>query len=256
RPGACGPHRGARSPRVRRWTVPTHDRGGVDARGAIVKRGRQEGFRWLSRANSWSTTSFGGKLMHPIPVLLVALGALGFFVNVSAPADKKPPRNEGESKVVREQVSGQLRRPGEKILRITGKAKVLDANTLVFGDGTQVKTGLGMDAPDLLQKGLIGDSFYPCGKEAARFLTKLIGQQTVTFIASKDQDVEAKKLRGNCFVGETSLEIEMVRNGWAVAQHSGITAWEIIAREKKRGLWRGRFVLPDRWRKGERLKGE
>ena len=193
--------------------------------------------------------------MRPIPVLF-AIAALGLCGNVSAPDNKKPKREESESKVVRERVRGQLRRPDEKILRITGKVEVRDANTLVFGDGTEVTTGVGMDAPDLKQQGRIGDSFYPCGKEAAEFLTKLIGQQTVTFLASKDQDLAAKKLRGNCFVGETSLEIEMVRNGWAMAHHSGITAWEIIARENKRGLWRGRFVLPERWRKGERLEGE
>ena len=193
--------------------------------------------------------------MRPIPVLF-AFAALGLCGNVSAPGEKKPSRDEGESKVVRGRVRGQLQRPDEKILRITGTVEVRDANALVFGDGTEVTTGVGMDAPDLKQQGLIGDSFYPCGKEAAEFLTKLIGRQTVTFLASKDQDLEAKKLRGNCFVGETSLEIEMVRNGWAIAHHSGITAWEIIERENKRGLWQGRFVLPERWRKGERLAGE
>jgi endonuclease YncB( thermonuclease family) len=193
--------------------------------------------------------------MRLIPVLF-AIAVLGRCGNVSAPDDKKPSRDEGESKVVKERVRGQLQRPDEKILRLTGKVEVRDANTLVFADGTEVTTGLGMDAPDLKQQGLIGDSFYPCGKEAAEFLTKLIGQQSVTFLASKDQDLEAKKLRGNCFVGETSLEIEIVRNGWAIAHHSGITAWEIIARENKRGLWQGRFVLPERWRKGERLEGE
>ena len=31
---------------------------------------------------------------------------------------------------------------------------------------------------------------------------------------------------------------------------------EIIARENKRGLWRGQFIAPKRWRKGERLPGE
>jgi endonuclease YncB( thermonuclease family) len=149
-----------------------------------------------------------------------------------------------------------MRRPDETLLRITGKVEVRDANTLVFGDGTEVTIGMGMDAPDLKQMAMNGDSLYPCGKEAAEFLKKLIGRQTVTFLASKDQDLEAKKLRGNCFVGETSLEIEMVRNGWAIAHHSGITAWEISARENKRGLWQGQFVLPERWRKGDRLKGE
>jgi hypothetical protein len=33
-------------------------------------------------------------------------------------------------------------------------------------------------------------------------------------------------------------------------------AWEIIARENKRGRRRGEFVAPERWRKGEWLTGE
>jgi len=45
----------------------------------------------------------------------------------------------------------------------------------------------------------------------------------------------------------------MVRNRWAISHHRGMDTWEIIARENKRGLWRGQFVLPERWRKGERL---
>jgi hypothetical protein len=48
----------------------------------------------------------------------------------------------------------------------------------------------------------------------------------------------------------------MVRSSWAFSHHSLMDAWEIIARENKRGLWRGEFVLPEHWRKGERLKGE
>jgi hypothetical protein len=35
-----------------------------------------------------------------------------------------------------------------------------------------------------------------------------------------------------------------------------MTPYEIIARENNRGLWRGEFVLPERWRQGERLPGE
>lgn len=52
------------------------------------------------------------------------------------------------------------------------------------------------------------------------------------------------------------LQIELVRNGWAIARHSSMEEWEVIARENKRGLWRGQFVLPELWRKGERLPGE
>jgi endonuclease YncB( thermonuclease family) len=110
-----------------------------------------------------------------------------------------------------------------------------------------------IDAPEPEQTGLIGDSFYPCGKEAAQFLQKLIGDQPVTcFTGAKSTN----RLRGDCFVGETKLQIELVRNGWAIARHSSMEEWEVIARENKRGLWRGQFVLPERWRKGERLPDE
>jgi len=64
-----------------------------------------------------------------------------------------------------------------------------------------------------------------------------------------------KKFRGACFAGEKSLETEMVRNGWAILDHEAKEAWEIIARENGRGLWRDKFVEPKRWRKGKRLPG-
>jgi WD40 repeat protein/endonuclease YncB( thermonuclease family) len=168
----------------------------------------------------------------------------------------QPSTAGGNSRLRRDYVRGQLKSPHEQLLRIRGKVKVLDANTLVFEDGTEIEVGGGMDAPDLAQQGLIGETLFPCGKEAAEFLRKLIGDQTVTFLAFTDQEPGARRLRGRCLVGEMSPEIEMVRNGWAVADHTGTTGWEIIARENHRGLWRGQFIVPRRWRAGERLPGE
>jgi endonuclease YncB( thermonuclease family) len=52
------------------------------------------------------------------------------------------------------------------------------------------------------------------------------------------------------------LQLEMVRNGWAIANHSGKEPFEIFAREAKRGMWRGKFVIPKKWRMGERLPEE
>jgi endonuclease YncB( thermonuclease family) len=192
------------------------------------------------------------------PVLVVSvLGAVVLCTDVSSSDDKKPEGAGDKPKVVKEQVRGGIVFPAERRMwtRITGKVKVVNAYTLRFEDGTEVCLGGGIDAPELDQKGLIGGSFYPCGKEAAEFLTKLIGDQTVTFLGGGEQRV-GKNPAGSCFVGETNLEIEMVRNGWALSHHSGMDAWEIIARENKRGLWRGKFVVPERWRKGERLPGE
>jgi endonuclease YncB( thermonuclease family) len=41
-----------------------------------------------------------------------------------------------------------------------------------------------------------------------------------------------------------------------MAHHTSMATWEAIAREHKRGIWRGEFILPQKWRKGERLPGE
>jgi endonuclease YncB( thermonuclease family) len=140
-------------------------------------------------------------------------------------------------------------------LRVSGKVKVIDANTLAFEDGTLVRVGGTMDAPDLDQPARLGKAFYPAGKEAAEFLKKLIGAKEVTFYPFGDGGKKGVK-NGLAFVGETQLGIEMVRSGWAVSNHSTMIPYESIAREAKRGLWRGEFVLPGEWRKGQRLKGE
>jgi endonuclease YncB( thermonuclease family) len=194
--------------------------------------------------------------MRPTFCALVLLG-----LAVAAPGQGQEPRrpNSGRSKVERTLVHGQWRFPDDKLVRITGRVTVLDAHTLRYEDGTEVDLIGAIDAPDLGQKGRIGDQLYPAGREAAEFLRKLIGEQVVTCYIDTDREdwAEQTKFRqGKAFVGETSLNTELVRHGWAMAHHSGMTAWEAIARENKRGLWRGTFVYPERWRKGERLPGE
>jgi endonuclease YncB( thermonuclease family) len=185
------------------------------------------------------------------------LALLGLVITRTVGGNDETPKRDDKAKVVREQVPGQWRHRGEKLLRITGRVKVLDAHTLLFGDGTEVNINGGMDAPDLAQQGLIGDALYPFGKEAAAFLERLIGNRSVTCYSDADDPIDAKKLgRAEAFVGETKLEIEMVRHGWAMAHHSGMAAWEVIARDNKRGVWRGTFVCPEKWRKGERLPQE
>jgi WD40 repeat protein len=139
-----------------------------------------------------------------------------------------------------------------------GKVTVIDANTLRFEDGTQVQVAGGSDAPDLGQQARLSGAFYSCGKDAAEFLKNLIADRPVSFYAfeSLQNKDPQNRSRGVCFVGETDLGMELVRNGWALALHSGMTPYEIIARSNKRGLWRGDFVLPESWRNGERLPGE
>jgi endonuclease YncB( thermonuclease family) len=140
-----------------------------------------------------------------------------------------------------------------RLTKINGKVEVLDAHTLRLWDGTLIDLNGGMDAPDLNQQGKIADAFYPCGEEAAAFLKLLIADRKVTYY---HEGRRGNKLHGDCFVGETCLQIEMVRNGWAVSHHTGMDSWQTIACDKHRGLWRGTFVRPELWRKGQRLPGE
>jgi endonuclease YncB( thermonuclease family)/Leucine-rich repeat (LRR) protein len=168
-------------------------------------------------------------------------------------ADDPPSVQSEAPRVVKEKIAGACRFPAEDYLRITGKVKVLDSHTLAFDDGTQVELNGGMDGPELEQWALIGDVLYPCGREAAEFLKRLIGDQPVVCYLENDRGA---KPRGDAYVGESRLDVEMVRGGWAISHHSGTESWEIIARQNKRGLWRGVFVEPEKWRKGERLPGE
>jgi endonuclease YncB( thermonuclease family) len=173
-------------------------------------------------------------------------------------ANSEPKREVNQPMVLREQVRGGIAYdPAKRILvRITGKVRVIDAHTLVFADGTQADLNGGTEAPELEQQGSIDGKLYPCGKEAAEFLRKLIGDRPVTCYTFQD-NVRGKKMRlVSAFLGEMRLNTEMARNGWAISDHSGMDVWEVIARQNKRGLWRGEFVTPAGWRKGERLPGE
>jgi endonuclease YncB( thermonuclease family) len=181
-------------------------------------------------------------------ILCVVLSALSAIVG--AQDGKKTEPREDKPKVVRDKVKGSIHHAGGKSewQRIAGKAKVVDAHTLLYEDGTQIQ--LLVVAPDLDQMGKVDGSLYPCGKEAAEFLGKLIADRPVTCFLVGAQD----KWLG--YVGDTNIEHALIINGWALAHHSGMNAAEIIARENKRGLWRGQFVDPDDWRAGKRLPGE
>src|SRR5262245_21415786 len=99
-----------------------------------------------------------------------------------------PPWVPGETpRVAKEKIAGAFRFPAENYVRITGKVKVLDSHTLAFDDGTRVELNGGMDGPELEQFGLVGDVLYPCGREAAEFLKKLIGDQPVVCYLESDR---------------------------------------------------------------------
>lgn len=181
-------------------------------------------------------------------VPLLVLDANGF------PPDQPQPISS-ESKPHRSTIQGGLSHSTGDWIRITGKVRVKNGYTIVFEDGAEVELAAGVE---LEQQGLINGQLYPAGKQAAQFLRKLIGDQTVTMNinATTEEYRRGEVKSGQCFVGETNLGFELIRGGWAFAGHSTLVPTEIMARDHQRGIWRGKFVPPDRWRMGERLPGE
>jgi endonuclease YncB( thermonuclease family) len=190
----------------------------------------------------------GGVMSRIFAVLCVAL--LTVCSHVAAEDGKRPVPANGKPTVLKDRVKGSIHHgKGKKVWeRITGPAHVIDASTIEFEDGTRV--ALAVVAPALEQKALIDGSLYPCGREAAEFLRKLIGDRPVSCLLVGEAD------RWIGYVGDTNITHAMVLHGWALAGHSSLHAAEIIARENKRGLWRGQFIDPDDWRAGKRLPGE
>ena len=175
----------------------------------------------------------------------------GFWSHVGVDSRNKAKVVEGMPKIVKDRVRGSIYhdKGAREWQRISGQVRVIDAHTLEFADGTRIL--LHVVAPELGQMGMIDGTPYPCGKEAAEFLRKLIGEQSVMCFFAEAQD---DKWIG--YVGDTNLAHALIINGWGLAHHSSLHPAEIAARENKRGLWRGQFLDPAEWRTGKRLPGE
>src|SRR3546814_3719306 len=105
-----------------------------------------------------------------------------------------------------------------------------------------------------------GDKTWHCGRDAAFMLKKVIALDDVTCTPfgngkSKHDALATVVCKGN----RQDVSEVLLRNGYAVVLEKTLpvyTAAEGEARRTGVGLWRGRFVSPADWRKGERLKEE
>jgi len=197
--------------------------------------------------NGWALATHSS--LHPAEII-ARESKRGFWRN-TGDSGKRTEVVAGRPTVVEDRVKGSIHHDKGKREwdRITGRARVIDAHTLEFADGTRIL--LHVVAPELGQMGMINGEFYPCGIEAAEFLAKLIGDKPVMCFF-----VEAQDDKWIGYVGDTNLAHAMVINGWGLAHHSSLHAAEITARENKRGLWRGQFLDPTEWRAAKRLPGE
>ena len=143
---------------------------------------------------------------------------------------------------------------------ISGVAEIIDGDTVyINNDKFRLE---GIDAPEMRQQckkeslkisSIIGFTFYKdynCGKVSKeKLISKINGSEIKCIFTTKDK---YKRYIATCFKGKTNLNQWMVRNGLAVAYRRYSKKYvpdEDFAKENKLGLWQGKFMSPEKWRK-------
>ena len=143
---------------------------------------------------------------------------------------------------------------------ISGIPKVFDGDT-VHIDNYKLRLE-GIDAPEMRQQCkkesfkisfFIGFTFYKdysCGRVSKeKLITKIDTTEIKCISSSKDR---YKRYIATCYKGKTNLNQWMVRNGFAIAYRRYSKKYvpdEVFAKENKLGLWQGKFMEPEKWRK-------
>ena len=136
----------------------------------------------------------------------------------------------------------------------TGVASVIDGDTLEI-HGVRVRLE-GIDAPESSQ--LCYDerhTAWRCGQAAARALDEFITRKTV-HCETHSKDRYGRYI-ATCYLGRTDLNAALVATGLAVAYRKYSKRYileEESARAANVGIWRGAFVMPWDWRRGERVQ--
>ncbi|MEN2991815.1 thermonuclease family protein [Tistrella sp. BH-R2-4] len=131
---------------------------------------------------------------------------------------------------------------------LTGEARVIDGDTLEIA-GERVRL-YGIDAQEAAQSCTGADGrVWPCGAaagEALRALTQ--GREVICVVTGRDR---YKRFLALCHAGGEDLGARLVRDGMALAyrRYSRIyAALEAEAHDAGRGIWAGRFEMPELWR--------
>lgn len=140
-------------------------------------------------------------------------------------------------------------RPGRRGKCITGTAKVIDGDTIIVA-GERIRLH-GIDAPELDQTFWCRGRELACGAMALAALeVLLVNVKLRCEIVERDRH---GRLVAKCFSSKNGIDIgrKLVSAGWALAYRRYSMDYvdaENEARKAKRGLWRGRFMEPWKWR--------
>ena len=126
-----------------------------------------------------------------------------------------------------------------------GKIKVVDGDSLEIGDD-RIRI-VNIDAPEYRQYCYGGDGDkYLCGQEALDYLRSIINDKVYCKKMEKDR---YERFLAECYLEDgTNIGAQMVLNGWALSYGDAYKEEERIAKQKKKGIWQGRFMRPELFR--------
>jgi endonuclease YncB( thermonuclease family) len=134
---------------------------------------------------------------------------------------------------------------------VTGRASVVDGDTIeVHGERIRL---FGIDAPESRQLCTAASQPYRCGQQAALALADHIGQRMVRW-EERDRD-RYRRIVAVCWIGDEDVQAWLVEQGWVLAfrrYSTDYVAEEDAARGARRGIWRGTFDAPWKWRAAHR----
>ena len=136
---------------------------------------------------------------------------------------------------------------------LAGRARVIDGDTLEVGSA-RVRL-FGVDAPERAQSCVAGSRPWPCGRQATQALAGRIDGRSVA-CEVRDRD-RYGRIVAVCRQGGKDVNAWLVREGWALAYRQYSPTYideEAAAKAARRGVWKGEFVPPWDWRRGNRLK--
>lgn len=140
----------------------------------------------------------------------------------------------------------------------SGYIKIVDGDSLEIGK-RRIRLQ-GIDAPEYIQYCFKPNKKrYSCGLRSKDYLEKMVKQSHYQINCKVVGYDRYRRELSECFSQNKNLNLEMIKNGWAVAYRTDNTDYlqaEKQAKSEKKGIWKGKFMRPEYFRRLQREENQ